>query len=177
MVKLNLPTLAIVALVPGAVAVAETPLSVADALFAKQDAHQLSPADRTEIAALLPMALQASELVSNLPGCAGKPVRPSVALIDMNLDGIPEVLVRAGNACTSGMTGATVWLVGRSPAGRWRAYLDVAAADFVLLESRVQGWNELGLMGRSECLGVWQHSSDRFVFSRTITPDGRPCTP
>ena len=177
MVKFKLSTLAIAALVPGAAAAAETPRSVADALFAKEDARLLSPADRTEIAALLPMALRASELVSDLPGCAGKPVRPRVTLTDMNLDGVPEVLVRAGNACTSGMTGSTVWLIGRSPAGRWRAYLNVAAADFVLLENRVQGWNELGLMGRSECLGVWQHRSDRFVFSRTITPDGRPCTP
>ncbi|MCB1907023.1 MAG: hypothetical protein KDH15_06610 [Rhodocyclaceae bacterium] len=173
---MKLITLALVALLPGTAA-AQGPISVADALFAQHDARLLPPADRTEIAALLPMSLQAGEIVSNIPGCAGKPMRASVAIADMNLDGVPEILVHAGNACTSGMTGASVWLFGKGLDGRWREYLNAAAADFAVLESRVQGWNELALAGRSECVGVWQHRSDRFVFSRTVTPEGRPCTP
>ena len=176
MTNLKLISLALAALLPGTAA-AQRPISMADALFAQHDARLLPPADRTEIAALLPMRLEAEELVSNLPGCAGKPMRPSVAIADMNLDGVPEILVHAGNACTSGMTGASVWLFGKGADGRCREYLNVAGTHLVVLASRVQGWNELGLAGRSECVGVWQHRSDRFVFSRTVTPEGRPCTP
>lgn len=175
--KLKTLSSGLIALIPCAALAGQAPLSVSDALFAKPEAAALSPPDRTEIAAQLPMRLQAGALVSNAPGCAGQPIHSIVAIADMNLDGVPEVLVQAGNACTSGMTGATVWLFSKRPDGRWQEYLNVAAIDFKVLASRVQGWNELGLAGRSECVGVWQHSSDRFVFSRAIHPDGRPCKP
>ena len=171
---ITLPSIVLALLAPGAIA---APASVADALFAEQSTEALSPRDRTEVAAVLPMTLQRGVLVSTFAGCEGRPMGASVSLADLNRDGTPEVLVHAGNACTSGMTGATLWLIARGADARWRAILNVPAIDFRVMPSRVQGWNELALAGRAECLGVWQHDRDRFVFSRKITPDGRPCRP
>ena len=179
MTKLPAPFLvfALAILALPACANAATPLSVADLLFAGLDAHRLSPADRTEIAARLPMTLQDGQVVSSIPGCAGRPMRPAVKIADMNRDGFPEVLVHAGNACTSGVTGASLWLLAKDADGRWQNYLEVAAIDYRLLESRVQGWNELALTGRAECIGIWQHRGERFVFARAVTPEGGPCKP
>ena len=148
---------------------------LAAALFAAVPPAALSQTDRAEISALTPLALHNGVVVSSLPGCETA-MHPEVILEDLNGDGGPEVFVVAGNACTSGMTGSSVWLFAKRLDGRWGQRLDVMAAAYRVLPTTTQGWHDLAVGGRGLCQGVWRLAADgRYRYARSIRPDGTPC--
>ncbi|AYH44508.1 hypothetical protein [Azoarcus sp. DN11] len=149
--------------------------TLAAALFAVVPPAALSQTDRAELAALTPLALRNGVIVSSLPGCETA-MHPEVTLEDLNGDGSPEVFVVAGNTCTSGMTGSSVWLFAKRLDGRWSPRLDVMAAAYRVLPTTTQGWHDLAVGGRGLCQGVWRLAADgAYGYARSIRPDGTPC--
>ena len=147
----------------------------AAALFATVPPGELSQTDRREIAALTPLALRDGIVVSSLPGCETA-THPEVTLEDLNSDGVSEVFVVAGNSCTSGMTGSSIWLFARRLDGRWSRRLDVAAAAYRVLPTTTRGWRDLAVGGRGLCQGVWRLAANgEYRYARSIRPDGTPC--
>lgn len=149
--------------------------TLAAALFAAVPPGALSQTDRAELAALTPLALRNGVVVSSLPGCETA-MHPEVTLVDLNGDDGPEVFVVAGNTCTSGMTGSSVWLFAKRLDGRWSQRLDVTAAAYRVLPTTTQGWRDLTVGGRGLCQGVWRLAADgAYRYARSIRPDGTPC--
>ncbi|WP_407280359.1 hypothetical protein U5817_08205 [Aromatoleum evansii] len=149
--------------------------ALAAALFATVPPAALSQRDRREIAAVTRLALRDGVVVSSLAGCETA-MYPEVTIEDLNGDGVPEVFVVAGNTCTSGMTGSSIWLFARRLDGRWSRRLDVAAAAYRVLPTTTKGWRDLIVGGRGLCQGVWHLSTDGvYQYARSIRPDGTPC--
>ncbi|NMG30160.1 hypothetical protein [Aromatoleum evansii] len=149
--------------------------ALAAALFATVPPAALSQTERREIAAVTPLALRDGVVVSSLPACETA-MHPEVSLEDLNGDGLPEVFVVAGNTCTSGMTGSSIWLFARLPDGRWSRRLDVAAAAYRVLPTTTQGWRDLVVGRRGMCHGVWHLAADGvYQYARSIRPDGTQC--
>lgn len=149
--------------------------AVAAALFATVPPAALSQTDRREIAALTPLALRDGVVVSRLAGCETA-MHPEVTIEDLNGDSVSEVFVVAGNSCTSGMTGSSIWLFARRIDGRWSRRLDVAAAAYRVLPTTTQGWRDLAVGGRGLCQGVWRLAANgEYRYARSIRPDGTPC--
>ena len=149
--------------------------ALAAALFATVPPAALSQTDRAEITALTPLALRDGVVVSSLPGCETA-MHPEVALEDLNGDGVLEVFVVAGNTCTSGMAGSSIWLFAKRLDGRWSQRLDVRAAAYRVLPTSTLGWCDLVMGGRGLCQGVWRLSADgAYRYARSIRPDGTSC--
>jgi hypothetical protein len=150
--------------------------ALAGALFASVPSGSLSGADRTAIATLTPLALRDGVVVSTVRGC-NTAMHPRVALEDLNGDGVPEVFILAGNTCTSGMTGKSVWLYAKRRDGRWARLLDAGAAGYRILPSATSGWRDIALGGRGFCEGLWRlRPQGEYDYARSIQADGTPCT-
>ncbi|MCK0513239.1 hypothetical protein [Aromatoleum buckelii] len=148
---------------------------LAAALFATVPPAALSQADRREIAALTPLALRDGIVVSSLLGCETA-MHPEVTVEDLNGDGVSEVFVVAGNSCTSGMTGSSIWLFAKRLDGRWSQRLDVTGVAYRVLPTTTQGWRDLAIGGRGSCHGVWRFAADnKYRYVRSVKPDGTAC--
>lgn len=135
----------------------------------------LTPADRQVIVSLLPIALdRQGKIIDNDRNC-GQNAGPELSVVDLRGNGQPAVLAITGNTCTSGMTGASLVMVAKV-GQQWRRMFDVPAIEYRVLRSQTNGWPEIGLLGRSECIGVWQFDGrGDYVFSRNIDERGAPC--
>ncbi|NMG76867.1 hypothetical protein [Aromatoleum diolicum] len=155
----------------------EKSATLAAALFANVPAAALPPPDRVAIANLTPLALKGGQFISTLHGCDREPMDPEARVEDLNGDRTPEVFVVAGNTCTSGMTGISVWLYARQRDGTWIQLMDVIAPAYRVLPSTSHGWRDLGLASRtSSCTGVWRLGDDgRYRYTRSEAADGGPC--
>ncbi|CAI06349.1 hypothetical protein ebA435 [Aromatoleum aromaticum EbN1] len=148
---------------------------LAGALFASVPSGSLSGADRAAVAALAPLALRDGVVVSTVRGCETA-MHPEVALEDLNGDRVPEVFILAGNTCTSGMTGKSVWLFARRRDGRWAQLLDAGAAGYRILPTATFGWRDIALGGRGFCEGLWRLGPQgEYDYARSIQADGTPC--
>jgi len=148
---------------------------LAGALFASVPSASLPGADLAAIAALTPLALRDGVVVSNVRGCETA-MHPKVALEDLNGDSAPEVFILAGNTCTSGMTGKSVWLYAKRRDGRWAQLLDAGAAGYRILPTATSGWRDIALAGRGLCEGLWRLGPQgEYDYARSIQADGTPC--
>lgn len=149
--------------------------ALAGALFSSVPPGRLSGADRAAIAALTPLALHDGVVVSTVRGCESA-MHPGVALGDLNGDGVPEVFILAGNTCTSGMTGRSVWLFAKRRDDRWVWLVDAGAASYRILPTASSGWLDIALGGRGFCEGLWRLGPrGEYDYARSIQADGTPC--
>lgn len=133
----------------------------------------LTPADRQAIVSLLPiMQGPDGKLIDNTT-CRMED-RPELSVVDLRKDGQPVVFALMGNICTSGTTGASLNLVAKV-GGKWARYLDVPAIEYRVMRSQLNGWPEIGLLGRYKCIGVWQFDGKAFKHSRNIDERGAVC--
>ncbi len=133
----------------------------------------LTPADRQMIVSLLPiMQGPDGKLIDNTT-CRLEN-RPELSVVDLRKDGQPAVFALLGNICTSGTTGASLNLVVKV-GGQWARYLDVPAIEYRVMRSQLNGWPEIGLLGRYKCIGVWQFDGKSFKHSRNIDERGAVC--
>lgn len=152
--------------------------ALAPTLFGHVSNLELSGQDQAAIAALLPMTVRDGVVVSNDDVCLGLPMRPTVTFVELNGAPPTEVIVEAGNSCTSGMTGQSLWLVGQSPRGQWSIMLEVAAIYSGIDSGVSEGWKDLRLAGRGHCdFSVWRHRNGAYDYIRSSFENGSPCTP
>ena len=152
--------------------------SLADKVFAKAKGspallQALSPADRQAIVSLLPLAIGPGGSIVDNTDCR-QDAGPELSVVDLRRDGQPAVFAVTGNACTSGATGASLYLVAKV-SGQWRRYFDVPAIEYRLLRSQAHGWPEIGLLGRSSCIGVWQFDGRDYKHVRNVDDRGNLC--
>ena len=133
----------------------------------------LTPADRQVIVSLLPITRGPDGKLIDNTMCRMDD-RPELSVVDLRKDGQPVVFAVMGNICTSGMTGASLHLVAKV-GGQWTRYVDVPAIEYRVLRSQVNGWPEIGLLGRYKCIGVWQFDGKAFKHSRNIDERGAVC--
>ena len=168
-------TIVILALFAGVAAQAAT---LADQVFENVTGSPallkaLTPADRQAIVSLLPIMQGPGGTLIDNTTCRMED-RPELSVVDLRKDGQPVVFALMGNICTSGMTGASLNLVAKV-GGKWTRYVDVPAIEYRVLRSQVNGWPEIGLLGRSPCIGVWQFDGKTFKHSRNIDERGAVC--
>lgn len=133
----------------------------------------LTPADRQVIVSLLPIMQGPGGTLIDNTTCRMAD-RPELSVVDLRKDGQPVVFALMGNICTSGMTGASLNLVAKVD-GKWTRYVDVPAIEYRILRSQVNGWPEIGLLGRYKCIGVWQFDGKVFKHARNIDEQGALC--
>ncbi len=85
-------------------------------------------------------------------------------VVDLNQDGHPEVIVIAGNVCTSGITGSSAFLFVRGRAGRYVMNLGFPAADVQPLPSTFGGFPDLLIGGRGFCFPVGRWNGKKYAY-------------
>lgn len=76
-------------------------------------------------------------------------------VLDLNDDDVPEVQVIAGNSCTSGHTGSSVFLFVRDGQGHYVRQLGFPGASITPLATGTQHWPDLRIGTASFCEPVW----------------------
>jgi hypothetical protein len=102
------------------------------------------------------------------PNCGD--LTPSVEIVDLNKDGVQEIFVQWGNACTSGMTGRSLTLLIKDPAGDYHRQFGFPAADWVPVAMGEDDWPDLMLGGPGFCHPVWTFRAGAYDF-RCNRPD------
>ena len=104
-------------------------------------AGRLPVAEQQAIFRLLDYRLAPGGKALIAPDCGE--IAHETEVLDLNSDGVPEVLVIAGNACTSGHTGSSVFLFVKDAQGRYAQQLGFPGASVTPLPTRSQGWRDL----------------------------------
>ena len=140
-------------------AAAQSPADGPSLLF-KNRGEQLSPDDESSIFEQLDLKISGNgqKLVDSNCG----EVELHVELVDLNKDKVPEVFVSGGNICTSGSTGASIWLFVKDSTGRYRANLAFPAAGYTILKTRYKGFPDLRFGGPSFCSGIWRWNDKEY---------------
>lgn len=153
------------------------PNSLSDAIF-KQAQYQgatkasLTASDRQAIATLLPFRLLKDKVVDE---SCHQDVQPEVAVLDLNGDGLPEVIVSGGNDCSDGPTGSSIHVLAKFQT-TWREILRVTAAEYRLPATHgTAGWRDLWILGRSECMGWWRFDGKTYQVIGSVDEQGKVC--
>lgn len=85
-------------------------------------------------------------------------------VVDLNQDGQPEVIVIAGNTCTSGITGSYTFVFVKNRAGRFEMNLGFPASGVEPLASKSRGFPDLLIGGRGFCHPVWRWNGKKYVY-------------
>jgi hypothetical protein len=113
----------------------------------------LPPADQQAIFRLLEYRVAPGGKTLVAPDCGE--IAHETQVLDLNGDGVPEVLVIAGNGCTSGHTGSSVFLFVKDAQGRYTQQLGFPGASVTPLPRRRQGWPDLRIGTAGFCEPVW----------------------
>lgn len=140
-----------------------TSLATAGAIQAQVEGHRILFADSTAIPKedqraifeLLGYSVSADGTALEVVDCG--PIYVTEARdVDLNDDGSAEVVVIAGNTCTSGMDGSSIHLFVRDADGRYAAHLGFPAGAWRRLETSNLGFPDLALGGPGFCEAVWR---------------------
>jgi len=94
--------------------------------------------------------------------CGEIPTRTEV--VDLNGDGIQEVFVYWGNACTSGSTGSSLSMFAKDSSGHYRDQFGFAAFDYTALPTGDSGYPDLQFGGPGFCFAVWSWTGSHYEF-------------
>ena len=128
-------------------------------------ADGLSERDRADIARAL--GLHVDDDGSVVDDVCGQTLSPEVRFLDLDDDGTPEVVVDAGNTCTSGMAGTSVWLFVRDGGGRYRSNLGFPGMIAEVLSTRSLGFPDLLIGGPGFCFPVWRWDGREYAYLRS----------
>ena len=107
--------------------------------------------------------------------CENDPGPYNVEVVDLNKDGTPEIFVEGGNSCTSGVTGATMWLFIKSPSG-YESNLGFPAGKWTALADLSKGFPDLRLVAATgPCDEVWRWNGEKYAHFRDIPTAKRGC--
>ena len=104
----------------------------------------------------------------------GLPVGAAVEFSDWNGDGNQEVLVIAGNTCTSGMAGSSVFLFIKDSTGTYLPSLGFPASSATPESTANLGYPDLLIGGPGFCFPVWRWDGTAYQFLKQVSqaPDG-----
>jgi len=94
----------------------------------------------------------------------GQPGGAAVSFSDWNGDGKPEVLVIAGNSCTSGMAGSSAVLFIKDSAGTYLPNLGFPASSADPQPSSSLGYPDLLIGGPGFCFPVWRWNGKEYDY-------------
>lgn len=100
---------------------------------------------------------------------------PATEIVDLNGDGVVEVFVLWGNACTSGGTGRSLTLFVRDAAGLYAPTLGFPAIAWTKLTTQPSGWPDLVFGGPGFCHGVWRYHAGRYEFHCNLPVEPGGC--
>lgn len=116
-------------------------------------ASRLPAADQQAIFRILDYRVAPGGKALIAPDCGE--IAHNTQVLDLNSDGVPEVLVTAGNGCTSGHIGASVFLFVKNAEGRYTQQLGFPGAGVTPLPTRTRGWQDLRIGTTGFCEPVW----------------------
>jgi hypothetical protein len=99
-------------------------------------------------------------------------------VIDLNADGVKEVMLLVGNECSSGKIGQTVYLFDQLADGKVQRQLGFSASGYKVLTAKAEGaWPDLLFLGTGECQPVWRHRADsgRYNFNHLYEAKPQAC--
>jgi hypothetical protein len=155
-----------------AVAVWAQPAAGPRLLFAGV-AERLPVADQQAIFRLLDYRVAPGGKALVAPDCGE--VAHETQVLDLNSDGVPEVLVIAGNGCTSGHTGSSVFLFVKNAQGRYTQQLGFPGASVTPLATRSQGWQDLRIGTAGFCEPVWAWKGAAYDLLCSVETQRRGC--
>lgn len=99
---------------------------------------------------------------------------PQVDEDDLNGDGVIEVFVLAGNACTSGGAGSHLFLFVKNAEESWVMNLGFPAGGWTKLETGNLGFPDLAIGGMGFCESVWRWDGSTYQHqgNRETEPGG-----
>lgn len=101
--------------------------------------------------------------------CEVTPENFNVELKDINGDGVTEVFIIGGNACTSGVTGSTIWLfIKQNRHAIYKKNLDFPAGGYKILLEKSKGFPDIQVGGSAFCDGVWRWSGRSYSHYKNI---------
>ena len=111
----------------------------------------------------LTVSPRGNELLVNTREVCG-PAHAKATIEDINQDGVSEVAVYYGNACTSGAAGTSLALFVKDRRGRYRGSFMYAASGFDRLSTWSHGFPDLKLRGAGACRAVWHWTGHHYDF-------------
>lgn len=150
--------------------------SVPDVLFKNvAGAQALSPDDRRQIAALLPLAVGPAGLVDTGEAC-GRASHATVTLRDLNGDGQPEVIVSEGSGCLYGMRGAKTHFLARDARGRWREILTGDGDRYRIQPAAAGAWPVIlpGVMGFCYPVYAYSETAKKYLLQGRVADPTMP---
>lgn len=131
-------------------------------------------ADQKRILALLPFLVSADgRYLESKFGCGI--VEHETSLLNLKRGAYPEVLVIAGNTCTSGHVGSTAYLFVRDSKNQYRLNLEVPALDVQAIPTSFPN-ADLKVITGSGCSPVWRWSKNQYEHYCSIADTPNACT-
>lgn len=99
-------------------------------------------------------------------------------VLDLNADGVKEVMLLVGNECSSGKIGQTVYLFTQAADGSVQRQLGFSASGYKVLKAKTEGaWPDLLFLGTGECQPIWRHQpgSGRYNFNHLYEAKPQAC--
>jgi hypothetical protein len=158
-----------------------TSLAGADAIHAQVEGHRILFTDSTSISEddqraifeLLGYSFSADGTAIEVVNCGT--VFTQVEEADLNEDGIVEVFVIGGNACTSGMAGSSIHLFIEDAEGRYGSHLGFPAGGWTRLEISNLGFPDLAIGGPGFCEAVWRWDGSTYQHHRNQPTEPSGC--
>jgi hypothetical protein len=139
------------------------------------DEDRLPPEDlaaiHSYVASMFPLADDGSRFEDTVCG----DVDPAVEITDLNDDGVREVFVHWGNACTSGMTGRSLSLLVKNEAGEYREQFGFPAFGYTRVTTGEHGFPDLELGGPGFCAPVWSWNGGAYEFKCNLSHAENAC--
>jgi hypothetical protein len=103
-------------------------------------------------------------------------VSPVVEVVDLNRDGVEEVLVYWGNPCTSGNAERSISLFIKDALGHYMMNLGFPANTYRMLATMNQGFPDLEFGGPGFCRGVWRWNGYKYEYKCSREEEQGGCT-
>lgn len=138
--------------------------AIGPALLFKGTTSKLSSQDKQLIFDTLEFTVSANKrfiVVKGSESCGDASARADI--IDLNADGVEEVLVRWGNYCLAGNTGENSALFVRDNSGQVREALNIIGVA-KMIETQSMGFRDIEIGGPGFCFGVWRWNGNKYEY-------------
>lgn len=138
-------------------------------------ANVLSDADKTRIAALLPLAVGPNGLTDNLNGCRGDS-QTTITVRDLNGDGRAEVIVADQNGCLYGMSGGATYFLASDAQGNWREIMRGDGTAYEIRPSSPGTWPAIlpGVMGFCYPIYGYSEAQKKYLLTSRVADTQMP---